>query len=138
MTSGYRAARAGWRSEKQIRANALCARSALDPDAWFPASADADAARREADAAIRVCAACPVRAACLSFSLEHWKIGQHGVWGGLVAADRAALRQRQLAAQVRASAAFAASVAEGGAWRTPGPPARTSPRLTHYGKSRMR
>ena len=27
-------------------------------------------------------------------SLRHWDIGQHGTWGGLVAADRAWLRRR--------------------------------------------
>jgi hypothetical protein len=38
-----------------------------------------------------------VRGACLELSLRRWTIGQHGVWGGLVAADRAALRRRWLA-----------------------------------------
>jgi hypothetical protein len=33
----------------------------------------------------------------LCLSLRRWTIGQHGVWGGLVAADRAALRRRWLA-----------------------------------------
>jgi hypothetical protein len=51
-------------------------------------------ARREAAAAIAICMACPVRAQCLELSLRHWDIGQHGVWGGLVAAERAALRVR--------------------------------------------
>lgn len=27
-------------------------------------------------------------------SLRHWDTGQHGVWGGLVPAERAALRRR--------------------------------------------
>jgi hypothetical protein len=49
-------------------------------------------ARRQAAAAIAVCATCPVRGQCLALSLRHWGIGQHGVWGGLVAADRARLR----------------------------------------------
>jgi hypothetical protein len=35
-----------------------------------------------------------VRGQCLALSLRHWDIGQHGVWGGLVAADRAQLRAR--------------------------------------------
>jgi hypothetical protein len=51
-------------------------------------------ARQQAAAAIAVCAACPVRGQCLALSLRHWDIGQHGVWGGLVAADRARLRAR--------------------------------------------
>jgi WhiB family redox-sensing transcriptional regulator len=73
---------------------ARCADSSLDPDEWFPASVEPARARREADAAIAVCAICPVRAQCLELSLRHWDIGQHGVWGGLVAADRARLRYR--------------------------------------------
>ena len=69
----------------------------LDPDEWFPVSTEAEAARREAAGAIAICTACPVRGACLELSLRYWTIGQHGVWGGLVAADRAALRRRWLA-----------------------------------------
>jgi Transcription factor WhiB len=76
---------------------ARCADGTLDPDEWFPVSTDAEAARREAADAIAICMACPVRDACLELSLRHWTIGQHGVWGGLVAADRAALRRRWLA-----------------------------------------
>ena len=50
-------------------------------------------ARHEAAAAIAVCTTCPVRAQCLTLSLRHWDIGQHGVWGGMVAAERMALRR---------------------------------------------
>ena len=74
----------------QLIRHARCAGSGLDPDQWFPASADPDSARREAAAALAVCTACPVRSQCLALSLRHWDIGQHGIWGGLVAADRAA------------------------------------------------
>ncbi len=49
-------------------------------------------ARQEAAAAIAVCSTCLVRGQCLALALRHWDIGQHGVWGGLVAADRAQLR----------------------------------------------
>jgi Transcription factor WhiB len=71
---------------------ARCADSGLDPDEWFPASIEPARARHEAAAAIAVCTICLVRAQCLELSLRHWDIGQHGVWGGLVAADRARLR----------------------------------------------
>jgi hypothetical protein len=81
----------------EVTSKAQCADGTLDPDEWFPVSADAKAARREAAGAIAVCTARPVRGACLELSLRHWTIGQHGVWGGLVAADRAALRRRWLA-----------------------------------------
>jgi Transcription factor WhiB len=81
----------------EITTKARCADGTLDPDEWFPVSTEAEAARREAAAAIAICTACPVRGACLELSLRRWTIGQHGVWGGLVAADRAALRRRWLA-----------------------------------------
>jgi Transcription factor WhiB len=71
---------------------ARCAVSTLDPDEWFPASPEPVLARREAAAAMAVCAACPVQAECVALSLAHWQIGQHGIWGGLVPAERAGLR----------------------------------------------
>jgi hypothetical protein len=40
-----------------------------------------------------------VRGHCLTLSLQHWDIGQHGIWGGLVTADRARLRRRMPAGQ---------------------------------------
>jgi hypothetical protein len=64
--------------------------SGLDPDQWFPVSADPGRARQEAATAIAICTTCLVRGHCLTLSLRRWDIGQHGVWGGLVAADRAA------------------------------------------------
>jgi Transcription factor WhiB len=72
--------------------HAQCSDGRLDPDQWFPVSADPGRARQEAAAAIAVCTTCPVRGHCLTLSLQHWDIGQHGVWGGLIAADRARLR----------------------------------------------
>jgi WhiB family transcriptional regulator, redox-sensing transcriptional regulator len=81
----------------QVTSKARCADGTLDPDEWFPVSTEAEAARREAAAAIAICADCPVRGACLELALRHWTIGQHGVWGGLVAAERAALRRPWLA-----------------------------------------
>jgi len=76
-----------------VTREARCAESALHPDQWFPVSPQPEIARREAAGAIAICSACPVRAQCLEFSLQHWNVGQHGVWGGLVAADRAVLRR---------------------------------------------
>jgi Transcription factor WhiB len=81
----------------EVATKARCAEDTLDPDEWFPVSSEAEAARREAAAAIAVCMACPVRDACLALSLRRWTIGQHGVWGGLVAAERLALRRQWLA-----------------------------------------
>ena len=73
--------------------NARCADASLDADQWFPVSAEAGKARQEAAAAIAICTTCLVRAQCLALSLRHWDIGQHGIWGGLVAAERAAVRR---------------------------------------------
>jgi Transcription factor WhiB len=81
----------------EVTRKALCADGSLDPDEWFPVSTEAEAARREAVAATAVCMACPVRDACLELSLRRWTIGQHGVWGGLVVAERVALRRQWLA-----------------------------------------
>jgi WhiB family redox-sensing transcriptional regulator len=77
--------------------HARCTDAVLDPDQWFPVSAEAGQARKEAAAALAICRSCPVRASCLAVSLKHWDLGQHGIWGGLVAAERAQLR-RQMAA----------------------------------------
>ena len=79
--------------------HAQCSDGGLDPDQWFPVSADPGRARQEAAAAIAICATCPVRSHRLTLSLQHWHIGQHGVWGSLVAADRARLRRRVPAGQ---------------------------------------
>jgi Transcription factor WhiB len=79
--------------------HARCTGSSLDPDQWFPVSAQSGKARQEAAAAITVCTICLVRAECLELSLRHWDIGQHGVWGGLVPAERAALLRRRHAAE---------------------------------------
>ena len=78
----------------RVAGQARCADSGLDPDQWYPVSTEPARARHEAAAAIAVCTSCPVRAQCLELSLRYWDIGQHGVWGGLVAADRADLRRR--------------------------------------------
>jgi hypothetical protein len=78
----------------RVARQARCADSGLDPDQWYPVSIEPARARHEAAAAIAVCTSCPVRAQCLELSLRHWDIGQHGVWGGLIATDRAYLRRR--------------------------------------------
>ena len=81
--------------------HARCADGSHDPDQWFPVSMEIEKARHEAAAAIAVCNSCPVRAQCLALSLRNWDIGQHGVWGGLVAAERAVLRRLMRAHMAR-------------------------------------
>jgi hypothetical protein len=83
----------------RVMSAASCARSGRDPDEWFPVSADVAKARQEAAVAIGVCAGCPVRAACLELSLRHWRVGRHGIWGGLAEAEREALRRLVLLAR---------------------------------------
>ena len=69
-----------------------------NPDDWFPVAARRDRARTEAARALQLCAACPVRAQCLELSMRVWQSGgRHGVWGGLIAADRAEAHRRWLA-----------------------------------------
>lgn len=76
---------------------ARCADSGLDPEEWFPLSADVSRARAQAAKAIALCATCPVRAECLEFALRQWfGAGGDGVWGGLVAAERRAIRRQWL------------------------------------------
>src|SRR5689334_19103222 len=75
----------------RVIGDARCAGSSLDPDHWFPVSVEIGKARREAAAASTVGTTCLVRAECLALSPRRWEIGQHGIWGGLVAAGRAAL-----------------------------------------------
>ena len=81
--------------------HARCTDAVLEPDQWFPVSPEVDQARKEAAAALAICRSCPVRASCLAVSLKHWDLGQYGIWGGLVAAERAQLRSRMATGQHR-------------------------------------
>ncbi len=74
-----------------VLARAACSNRRLNPDDWYPVRVPVAAARREA-AAIAVCVACPVRGECLELALPNWAIGQFGVWGGTVPAEREKLR----------------------------------------------
>lgn len=94
----------------QVIRQARCVDSSLDADEWFPVSAETERARQEAAAAIAVCQACPVRGQCLALSLRHWDIGRHGVWGGMVEAERAGLRHRMLARRADALRFFTDAV----------------------------
>jgi Transcription factor WhiB len=87
----------GSRAWARVIRQARCTKSSLDADMWFPVSPGAQQARQEAAAAIAICKDCPVRSQCLALSLRHWDVGQHGVWGGMVAAERASLRRQMLA-----------------------------------------
>jgi len=64
-----------WQTEASCRG--------VDPETFFPATDE------EAAAAIAICETCPVRLACLAFSLERNE--RYGVWGGLTEKERAKL-----------------------------------------------
>jgi WhiB family transcriptional regulator, redox-sensing transcriptional regulator len=98
---------------------ARCSGAATDPDEWFPVAAVVPAARAEAQRALALCAACPVRAECLEMSLRQWQtIGKHGIWGGLVEAERA-MAHREWLAGAQVTALLGAPVSEPA--ESPGP-----------------
>ena len=78
-----------------------CSTSGLSADDWYPVSGPAEAARLEAAGAIAVCSGCPVREECLELALRNWAVGQHGVWGGTVPAERERLRAGRIAQLTR-------------------------------------
>ena len=75
-----------------VRARAACSTSRLNPEDWNPISVPVAAARREAAAAVAVCAAYRVRGECQELALRNWAIRQFGVWGGTVPTEREKLR----------------------------------------------
>ena len=84
--------------ERVTSTRARCVGTEVDPDAWFPVATRWQQARAEAASALALCAVCPVRAECLEFSMRQWgEVGRHGVWGGLLEAERAAVREQWLA-----------------------------------------
>jgi WhiB family redox-sensing transcriptional regulator len=63
----------------------------LDPDIFYPVSDD------DAEPAKEICAACPVREACLEYALVNRE--RDGVWGGATERERRRLiRQRRKSA----------------------------------------
>lgn len=56
----------------------------VDPEVFFPVD------HRDADSALAVCAACPVRAECLDYANREGI--RHGVWGGLTQQQRTSRR----------------------------------------------
>jgi hypothetical protein len=85
----------------RVMEGGACSTSRLSPDDWYPVSASAEDARDEAADAIVVCAACRVRAECLELAVRNWTVGQHGVWGGTVPAERERLRSGRVAQLTR-------------------------------------
>jgi WhiB family transcriptional regulator, redox-sensing transcriptional regulator len=105
-------------TDRQLQAlitspQACCVGRSIDPDEWFPTSAKRAIARSEASHALALCASCPVRAECLELSLRHWHgVGRYGIWGGMLAPERRALR-RQWLAGIRVSTLVSCAAAGG-------------------------
>jgi WhiB family transcriptional regulator, redox-sensing transcriptional regulator len=72
---------------------AHCAQT--DPEAFFPEQG------RSAREGKGVCLACPVRAECLDYALEHNE--RFGIWGGLTERERRRLRRRTVVAPAAAA-----------------------------------
>jgi WhiB family redox-sensing transcriptional regulator len=66
--------------------DAACA--GADPELFFPANT-----RQPATEAKQICAACPVRAECLEYSLANEE--EFGVWGGLTEKERRQLLDKR-------------------------------------------
>jgi WhiB family redox-sensing transcriptional regulator len=66
-----------------------------DPDLWFP---DHDQEDRQQEA-LRVCTACPVRAACLAYVMA--MPPQPGIWGGTTEDQRNRPRCRRASSRAR-------------------------------------
>jgi WhiB family redox-sensing transcriptional regulator len=78
-----------WQDDASCRAHLLVA------DAWFPENEDGHALQAPPEV-VATCAACPVRAECLSFAVILDE--PYGVWGGVgCRKTRVALRRRWLA-----------------------------------------
>jgi WhiB family redox-sensing transcriptional regulator len=72
---------------------ALCAQ--VDPELFFPEKGHNTAEAR------RICFRCPVRVPCLQYALDGastWQGIDTGVWGGLTARERMAIRHERKAA----------------------------------------
>ena len=97
-----RADRPGDLTDRQLLARvasplARCAGGGADADDWFPVATRWSRARIEAARALALCAKCPVREDCLELSMRQWDgAGRYGVWGGLLEAERAAIRKEWL------------------------------------------
>lgn len=72
-----------------------------DPDLWFPVGSTGPALMQEREA-ISLCLGCPIRRECLAQALEQGI--DHGVWGGMSATDRRALKRKAEANALAATA----------------------------------
>jgi WhiB family transcriptional regulator, redox-sensing transcriptional regulator len=79
-----------------------------DPELFFPIATAKGPAARQVEAAKAVCAACAVRAKCLSYALEAMP---DGIWGGTTLEERHTARRRQFRRQDSAQSSETVSAA---------------------------
>ena len=72
---------------------------ALPTELFFPAGELDDQAVEQAEEAKAVCAACPVKTACLEFAIATNQ--PYGIWGGANASERRSIRRRRQAQRRR-------------------------------------
>lgn len=65
----------------------------MDPDFFYPSEIEGRATNSFVAEAQRVCAGCPVRAACGEYAIRANE--KQGVWGGLSAVERRRIRSRR-------------------------------------------
>jgi WhiB family redox-sensing transcriptional regulator len=86
-----------------------------DPELFFPIATAKGPAARQVEAAKAVCAACAVRAKCLSYALEGMP---DGIWGGTTMEERHTARRRLFRRQASAQCPETASAAMTGVGAT--------------------
>lgn len=65
---------------------AACNSEVHNPDWWWPESNSAETT----NLAVQICRYCPVREMCRDYAIQHML--DEGIWGGLMPAERRALR----------------------------------------------
>jgi len=74
---------------------ALCASSQF-PDRWYPemrGNAIPDEEIMSINMALQICDACPIRQQCLEIGMQEIDV-RYGIWGGMLAGERLALRAK--------------------------------------------
>jgi WhiB family transcriptional regulator, redox-sensing transcriptional regulator len=80
-----------WTPESWM-ASAACHGSS-DPDAWFPEIGEDASHSARTKRALHTCRECPVRIACLRYSLEHGET--EGIWGGMTKVQRSRMLSKR-------------------------------------------
>lgn len=69
---------------------AACTRTHFDAEWWWPERTDPD---DNAKLAMTICRSCKVRDLCLDYAIQHKEA--HGIWGGLLPAQRNSIAQQR-------------------------------------------